>query len=313
MFRASSATAHIQTPSSAPVPEKPTQRDGFLYGRGAADMKGSLAAMVSATEAFVNQHPSCSGRIAFLITSDEEGIATHGTTRVVDWLVCQDISPEWCIVGEPSSVEALGDTIKNGRRGSLNCQLIIKGIEGHVAYPLLADNPIHRAVPFLTELTQTHWDNGNQHFPATTLQLSNIHAGAGTTNVIPGELTIDFNFRFSSEISSQELQARVLALLAQHQLSYEINWQLSGEPFLTTPGALVEAVRESIKNHTGLTTELSTSGGTSDGRFIARLGTQVVELGPVNTTIHKVNECVAIEDLDTLSDIYLGVLSTLIG
>ncbi len=294
-------------------PFEPVFKDGYLYGRGSADMKGSLAAMLTATEGFIEQHPKHSGQIAFLITSDEEGPATNGTTRVVDWLKTQGTVPQWCVIGEPSSAERLGDTVKNGRRGSLNAQLKVTGIQGHIAYPQLADNPIHNIVPALAELTATTWDEGNGHFPATSFQVSNIHSGTGATNVIPGDITVNFNFRFSSEVTAEQLQDRVEAILTQHNLDYQLDWQLSGEPFLTTPGVLVEAVTDAIKSNTGITTELSTGGGTSDGRFIATLGTEVVELGPVNNSIHKIDEHVLVADLDKLSAIYQDILVSLLG
>lgn len=292
-------------------PFQPVLRDNLLYGRGAADMKGSLAAMITATEDFVGENPTHKGRIAYLITSDEEGIAVNGTVRVVDWLLNQSIRPDWCLVGEPSSSRRLGDTIKHGRRGSLNATITIKGVEGHVAYPDLANNPIHLAAPALTDLTREQWDQGNDHFPATTFQISNIHAGTGTTNVIPGVVVITCNFRFSTELNAAQIKSRVAAILDRHELIHSIDWQLSGQPFLTAPGDLVDAVRDSIRTHTGITAELSTAGGTSDGRFIATLGTQVVELGPVNASIHKVDEHVTASDLDVLSTIYRGVLARL--
>ncbi|MBV1932590.1 MAG: succinyl-diaminopimelate desuccinylase [Porticoccaceae bacterium] len=293
-------------------PFEPFFKDDYLYARGAADMKGSLSAMITATEAFIEQHPAHSGRIAFLITSDEEGPAINGTTRVVDWLQAQGITPEWCIIGEPSSSKVLGDTIKNGRRGSLNARLTVHGMQGHIAYPQLADNPIHRIIPALANLTATTWDQGNQHFPATSFQVSNIHSGSGATNVIPGEIVVDFNFRFSTEVTAQQLQNRVETALKQHKLDYDLDWQLSGQAFLTTPGTLVEAIAESIQTNTGIETELSTGGGTSDGRFIATLGTQVVEFGPVNSSIHKIDEHVLVADLDKLSDIYRDILINLL-
>lgn len=293
-------------------PFEPFFKDDYLYARGAADMKGPLAAMITATEAYIEQHPAHSGRIAFLITSDEEGPAINGTTRVVDWLQAQGIRPEWCIIGEPSSTDLLGDTVKNGRRGSLNARLTVRGIQGHIAYPQLAENPIHRIIPVLADLTATTWDHGNQHFPATSFQVSNIHSGSGATNIIPGEVVVDFNFRFSTEVTAQQLQNRVETALKQHKLDYHLDWQLSGQPFLTTPGILVEAVAESIQINTGIETELSTGGGTSDGRFIATLGTQVVELGPVNNSIHKIDEHVLVADLDKLSNIYRDILINLL-
>jgi len=293
-------------------PFKPTVSDNILYGRGAADMKGALAAMVTACERFVEEHPDHTGRIAFLITSDEEGPAINGTVKVVDWLREQNVIPEWCVIGEPSSNQQLGDMVKNGRRGSLNAKLIIKGTQGHIAYPHMADNPIHRAAPALAELMAQHWDAGNDFFPATSFQVSNINGGTGATNVIPGDVTVVFNFRFSTEVTAPELQQRVESILKQHELRYDIEWNLSGEPFITEPGDLVTAVVDSIKEETGLNTELSTSGGTSDGRFIAKMGTQVIELGTINATIHKVDEQIVASDLDTLSSIYQGILKNLL-
>ncbi len=294
------------------APFEPTIQNGVLFGRGAADMKGSLAAMITAAETFVGNYPKHPGQIAFLLTSDEEGMAVNGTVKVVEWLSAQSTVPDWCIVGEPSSSEALGDVIKNGRRGSLGAELTIVGVQGHVAYPHLADNPIHRALAALCDLTNEVWDQGNGFFPATTLQLSNINAGTGATNVIPGELHLSFNFRYSTEVTAVALQNRTQALLDRHNLDYTIIWHHSGEPFLTAPGVLVDATVSSILDVTGRSAELSTAGGTSDGRFIAPLGTQVIELGPVNATIHKVNECVAVADLDALSDIYQQILRKLL-
>ena len=292
-------------------PFEPTECDGQLYGRGAADMKGSLAAMVVAVEQFVAAHPNHTGRIAFLITSDEEGIATNGTVRVVEWLQQQGITPDYCLVGEPSSTARCGDVIKNGRRGSLGCTMRIKGKQGHVAYPHLASNPVHKAAPALTELTTEVWDQGNQFFPATSFQISNINGGTGVTNVIPGELQIMFNFRFSTEVTDQILRQRTEAILDKHGLEYEMDWVLSGQAFLTAEGQLVDAAVASILDVTGIETELSTAGGTSDGRFIAPMGTQVVELGPVNASIHQVDENVNIADLDTLTAIYQSLLAKL--
>jgi succinyl-diaminopimelate desuccinylase len=292
-------------------PFEPTVTGGLLVGRGAADMKGSLAAMVVAVENFVAKNPDHSGRIAFLITSDEEGIAANGTVKVVDWLKQQNIIPEYCLVGEPSSSETCGDTIKNGRRGSLGCKLRVIGKQGHVAYPHLADNPIHNIAPALTELASYEWDKGNDFFPATSFQVSNINGGTGATNVIPGELDIVFNFRFSTEVTEQQLRDTTEAILKKHQLDYKIDWHLSGQPFLTAEGELVDAAVSAVKHVTGLDTLLSTAGGTSDGRFIAPMGTQVVELGPVNATIHQINECVAVDDLDQLTVIYESVLENL--
>lgn len=292
-------------------PFEPTECDGQLYGRGAADMKGSLAAMVVAVEQFVAAHPNHTGRIAFLITSDEEGIAANGTVKVVEWLQQQGITPDYCLVGEPSSTARCGDVIKNGRRGSLGCTMRIKGKQGHVAYPHLASNPVHKAAPALTELTTEVWDQGNQFFPATSFQISNINGGTGVTNVIPGELQIIFNFRFSTEVTDQILRQRTEAILDKHGLEYEMNWVLNGQAFLTPEGQLVDAAVASILDVTGIETELSTAGGTSDGRFIAPMGTQVVELGPVNASIHQVNENVNIADLDTLTAIYQSLLAKL--
>ncbi|MGB2242031.1 MAG: succinyl-diaminopimelate desuccinylase [Porticoccaceae bacterium] len=292
-------------------PFEPTIKNAVLYGRGAADMKGSLAAMVVAVEQFVADNPNHNGRIAFLITSDEEGIAANGTVKVVEWLNQQQLIPEYCLVGEPSSSILCGDTIKNGRRGSLGCEMRILGQQGHVAYPHLATNPIHRAAPALAELAAHEWDQGNDFFPATSFQISNINGGTGATNVIPGELEVIFNFRFSTEVTDQQLRDRTTEILDKYQLKYELNWHLSGQPFLTAEGELVEAAVKAVKEVTGLNTELSTAGGTSDGRFIAPMGTQVVELGPVNATIHQVDECVCVEDLNKLCDIYQSTLKHL--
>ena len=292
-------------------PFEPTLKDGVLTGRGAADMKGSLAAMVVAVENYVASNPNHPGRIAFLITSDEEGIAANGTVKVVEWLKQQNTIPEYCLVGEPSSSEKCGDTIKNGRRGSLGCKLRVIGKQGHVAYPHLADNPIHNVAPVLAELASTEWDRGNDFFPATSFQISNINGGTGATNVIPGELDIVFNFRFSTEVTEQQLRETTEAILNKYQLNYEIDWHLSGQPFLTAEGELVDAAVSAVKQVTGLDTLLSTAGGTSDGRFIAPMGTQVVELGPVNATIHQINECVAVADLDQLTAIYESLLENL--
>jgi len=293
-------------------PFEPTIVDGMLHGRGAADMKGSLAAMVTACEAFVDRHPDHTGRIAFLITSDEEGPAVNGTVKVVEWLEARNTKIDWCIVGEPSSTASVGDVIKNGRRGSLGACLTIKGVQGHVAYPHLADNPIHKLAPALVELTREHWDNGNDFFPATSFQVSNINGGTGATNVIPGEVNLLCNFRFSTEVTEAELRQRTEAILANHNLNYEVEWNLSGLPFLTDKGELVDALVAGIAEEVGRDTELSTAGGTSDGRFIAPTGSQVVELGPVNATIHKVDECVSTEDLETLSRIYRRALEHLL-
>ena len=293
-------------------PFDPVIRDDYLFGRGAADMKGSIAAMVIACERFVAEHPDHKGSIAFLITSDEEGPSIDGTVKVIDHLVTRGDKIDWCLVGEPSSRNQTGDIIKNGRRGSLNGKLRIHGHQGHVAYPHLADNPIHRAAPALAELAGVEWDRGNEYFPPTTFQISNIAAGTGTENVIPGVLDVQFNLRFSTESSEASLKSQVDEILTRHGLEYEIDWRLSGQPFLTPAGELVDAARHAIRDITGINTELSTSGGTSDGRFIAPTGAQVVELGPVNSTIHKINECVRVEELDTLSTVYEDILIRLL-
>ncbi len=293
-------------------PFKPTFSNGYLYGRGAADMKGSLAAMVTACENFVAVNPDHPGRIAFLITSDEEGPAHNGTVKVVEWLEAKNEKITWCLVGEPSSTNLVGDVIKNGRRGSLGCTLTVNGVQGHVAYPHLAKNPIHLAAPALAELAAEEWDKGNDYFPATTFQISNINGGTGATNVIPGSLTVVFNFRFSTELTEADIRQKVETILNKHKLDYQINWALSGLPFLTERGNLVDAMLDSIRAVTGTESELSTAGGTSDGRFIAPTGAQVVELGPVNATIHKVDECVKADDLDKLSLIYQGILQRIL-
>ncbi len=287
--------------------------DGMLCGRGAADMKGSLASMIIAVERFVGEYPNHKGRIAFLITSDEEGPAHHGTKAVIERLGARRERLDWCIVGEPSSTSLVGDVVKNGRRGSLGCTLSVRGVQGHVAYPHLAKNPIHLAAPALAELAAEHWDDGNAFFPPTSFQISNLNAGTGATNVIPGELKTVFNFRFSTESTVEGLQKRVEAILDKHGLDYHLEWALSGLPFLTEPGALLDAVAASIKTVTGRDTQPSTSGGTSDGRFIATLGTQVVELGPVNATIHQINERVLASDLDVLTEIYYQTLVKLLA
>ncbi len=292
-------------------PYEPTIADGLLYGRGAADMKGSLAAMITATEAFVKVQPNHDFRLAFLITSDEEGPAANGTTKVVDWLTDRGEKIDYCLVGEPSSSNSVGDVIKNGRRGSLGCELKVIGKQGHVAYPHLALNPIHELTRALAEISTQTWDNGNDFFPATSFQVSNISAGTGATNVIPGEANAIFNFRFSTETTDIVLKSRVEAILKKHCSNYETLWHLSGQPFLTSSGELVEAVQHAISQVCNIDTELSTAGGTSDGRFVAPTGAQVVELGPVNATIHKVNECVAVKDLDRLHQIYLEALMAL--
>jgi len=294
-------------------PFEPKIIDGMLHGRGAADMKGSLASMIVACENFIEKNPNHKGRIAFLITSDEEGPSINGTVKVVQWLEAQKTKMTWCIVGEPSSSNKVGDVIKNGRRGSLGCVLTVKGIQGHVAYPHLADNPIHNVAPALAELAAEHWDKGNEFFPATSFQISNINSGTGATNVIPGHATVVFNFRFSTELTETILRERTENILKKHNLNYDIEWTLSGQPFLTPRGDLVNATLAAIKTATGLDAELSTSGGTSDGRFIAPTGAQVVELGPINATIHKVNEHISADDLNKLTVIYELTLENLLS
>ena len=289
-------------------PFTPTHRDGKLYGRGACDMKASLAAMVVATQEFLKETPQPALGIAFLLTSDEEGPALDGTVRVCELLKSRNDAPDFCIVGEPTSVNKTGDMIKNGRRGSLSGKLKVIGIQGHIAYPQLADNPVHKAAPAIAELASTIWDQGNDFFPPTTWQISNVHAGTGATNVIPGEFVIDFNFRFCTESTANSLKQRLTDILDKHQLKYDIEWTLGGLPFLTTPGSLVNMVQEAIVQVTGIQTELSTTGGTSDGRFIAQICPQVIELGPPNATIHKIDEHVAVVDLEPLKEIYKQVL-----
>jgi succinyl-diaminopimelate desuccinylase len=293
-------------------PFSPIIKDGLLFARGSADMKGSLAAMVVAAEQFVAEYPEHPGRIAFLITSDEEGIAVNGTARVVQWLKEHHIIPQWCLVGEPSSSEKCGDTIKNGRRGSLGCSMTIKGLQGHVAYPHLASNPIHLANPAINELINEVWDKGNQYFPPTSFQISNVSSGTGATNVIPGDIKMLFNFRFSTEVTEVQLRQRVEDILDKHGLNYSMEWRLSGEPFLTATGLLVDVATQCIEEVTGLKTLLSTAGGTSDGRFIAPMGTEVVELGPLNSSIHRVDEHVSIDDLEKLTKIYQKIVSQLL-
>src|SRR5580692_5914026 len=295
------------------MPFEPTVRDGVLYGRGAADMKSGLAAMVTATEQFVGAHPKHRGSIAFLITSDEEGPSVDGTKRVVETLQGRGERIDWCIVGEPSSETALGDTIKIGRRGSLSGRLTVHGVQGHIAYPHLATNPIHTLAPALAELTSREWDQGNEHFQPTTFQVSNLNAGTGAPNVIPGELKARFNLRYSPVQTLDELKRSVEEVLARHQVNYTLEWYLSGEPFYTPPGALSSAVCAAVRTVTGREPTLSTGGGTSDGRFIAPMGAQVVELGVVNASIHKVNECVRLEDIDTLHALYLRTLKILLS
>jgi succinyl-diaminopimelate desuccinylase len=294
-------------------PFTPTVRDGMLYGRGASDMKGSLAAFVTGIEQFVARHPQHKGSIALLLTSDEEGIAVDGTVRVVEALQARGEKLDYCIVGEPTSVSRTGDTIKNGRRGSLSGTLTVKGVQGHIAYPHLVKNPIHLAAPAIAELAATVWDEGNEYFPPTSWQISNIHGGTGATNVVPGTVEILFNFRHSTASTVDSLKHRVHAILDKHGLEYHLEWeQSSGKPYLTPRGNLVDAVSAAISEVTGITTELSTSGGTSDGRFIADICPQVIELGPLNATIHKINECVAVADLDALSQIYGATLERLL-
>ena len=294
-------------------PFKPEIRDGKLYGRGSADMKTALAAMVVASERFVEKHPNHKGSIAFLITSDEEGPSINGTVKVVETLEARNEKLTWCLVGEPSSTNTLGDIVKNGRRGSLNANLTVKGKQGHVAYPHLAINPIHTAANAIAELCETVWDNGNEYFPATTFQISNINSGTGATNVVPGTLNTLFNFRYSTEVTAEQLKTRTLEILDRHGVEYDIEWTLSGLPFLTPVGELVNAARTAILNVTGTETELSTSGGTSDGRFIAPTGAQVLELGVLNATIHQINEHVNIDELEPLAEIYEQILVELLA
>lgn len=296
-------------------PFVPSHRGGHLYGRGAADMKSSIAAMVVATEEFLASSPKPHVSIAFLITSDEEGPSKDGTLVVCNQLKARGEKLDYCIVGEPTSVDKLGDMIKNGRRGTLSGKLRVKGIQGHIAYPQLAKNPVHMLAPALAELVTTHWDSGNEFFQPTSWQVSNVHAGTGAGNVIPGELVLDFNFRFSTESTADSLKTRLEAVLQKHGLNtgkdYELDWTLGGEPFLTTPGELVAAVQASIQAETGITTELSTTGGTSDGRFIAKICPQLIEFGPINASIHKIDEHVLVSSLDPLKNIYKGVLANL--
>ncbi|SES77910.1 succinyldiaminopimelate desuccinylase [Nitrosospira multiformis] len=293
-------------------PFDPVTRNGRLYGRGAADMKGSIAAFITSIEAFVAEHPDHNGSIALLITSDEEGIAVDGTVRVVEVLKARNELIDYCIVGEPTSVDKLGDMIKNGRRGSLSGTLTVKGIQGHIAYPHLAKNPIHLAAPAIAELANTKWDEGNEYFPPTTWQISNMNGGTGATNVIPGEVTVLFNFRFSTASTIESLKARVHEILDRHNLEYDLQWENSGKPYLTPRGGLVDAVNAAIHTVTGIEPELSTSGGTSDGRFIADICPQVVELGPRNATIHKINEYVEVSDLEQLPQIYQLTMESLL-
>ncbi|MGR5093629.1 succinyl-diaminopimelate desuccinylase [Vibrio maritimus] len=292
-------------------PFEPTIIDGHLHGRGAADMKGSLACMIVAVERFIEKHPDHTGSIAFLITSDEEGPFINGTTRVVDTLMARDENIDMCIVGEPSSTNSVGDVIKNGRRGSITGDLKVKGTQGHVAYPHLANNPVHQALPALAELAATKWDEGNDYFPPTSFQIPNLEAGTGASNVIPGEFNVQFNFRFSTELTDETIKSRVHSTLDLHGLDYDLKWTLSGHPFLTDKGSLLDAVVSAVEDVNHTRPELLTTGGTSDGRFIARMGAQVVELGPVNATIHKVNECVNVADLEKLTDMYENTLVNL--
>ena len=293
-------------------PFEPTVKDGLLYGRGAADMKGGLASMLVATENFIEKNPNHKGTVAFLITSDEEGVAVNGTVKVMDYLKNNNQKIDYCLLGEPSSTSVLGDVIKNGRRGSLNALLRVKGKQGHIAYPHLAENPIHLVTSALNDLCQQQWDNGNEYFPATSFQISNIHSGSRVTNVIPGEVEIMFNFRYSTETTKEELQKKVNDILDSHKLNYFIDWSHSGYPFLTPKGELVSACVDAIEKIKLIKPELSTSGGTSDGRFIAQEGTQVVELGPINATIHQVDESVLVQDLEDLSKIYSQILANLL-
>ena len=285
-------------------PFDPTIHNGKLFGRGAADMKGSLAAMLVATSRFVKDYPDHKGSIAYLITSDEEGPFINGTTRVIDTLEARNEKITYCIVGEPSSSNAVGDVIKNGRRGSISGDLIVKGKQGHVAYPEHVVNPIHQAMPALSELSQVHWDNGNAFFPPTSFQLSNINSGTGATNVVPGQLTAQFNLRFSTELTNEIIVYKVTDLLDKHQLDYQLTWTFNGKPFITEPGKFLNAVSQAVIDTMGVAPEISTSGGTSDGRFIAPTGAEVIELGPCNSTIHQINECVGCDELIKLVDIY---------
>ena len=292
-------------------PFVPTQRNGYLYGRGAADMKSSIAAFVTACERLLAVQPDLPIRLAFLITSDEEGDGFDGTKRVVETLQNRGEHIDYCIVGEPTAVTKVGDMIKNGRRGSLSGTLVVHGKQGHVAYPHLASNPVHLAATALAELVNTHWDDGNSYFPPTGFQISNIHAGTGAGNVIPAEMTVQFNFRFSTESTAESLQQRIEAILDQYDLNYDLQWSLSGEPFLTTAGKLTDAAQAAIQSVCGISTELSTTGGTSDGRFIKAIATELIELGPVNATIHQIDECVNVTDIAQLSAIYEKIIKIL--
>ncbi|QIM67433.1 succinyl-diaminopimelate desuccinylase [Mannheimia granulomatis] len=287
--------------------------DNVLYGRGAADMKGSLAALVVAAEHFVKNNPNHKGKVALLITSDEEAAAKDGTVKVVETLMARNETIHYCVVGEPSCGKVLGDILKNGRRGSITADLYIEGIQGHVAYPHLAENPVHTALGFLTELTSYQWDNGNEFFPPTSLQVANIKAGTGSNNVIPGELYVQFNLRYCTEVTDESIKAKVTEMLERHGLKYRISWNLSGKPFLAGDGKLVEAAVQAVENVTKITPRLDTGGGTSDGRFIALMGAEVVEFGPLNATIHKVDECVSVEDLANCGEIYYQILENLLN
>jgi succinyl-diaminopimelate desuccinylase len=310
---------HTDVVPSGPVtawrsdPFEPVVRGNMLYGRGAADMKGGVAAMVTALERFVTARPDHRGTAALLLTSDEEGPALDGTRRVVEYLTANDVRVDWCLVGEPSSRDVLGDAIKIGRRGSMTGKLIVDGIQGHVAYPAQADNPIHRGAPALAELCAIEWDRGNEHYPPTSFQISNIHAGTGVDNVIPGQLEVLFNFRFSSCLTPAQIQARVEEVLARHGLRFRVDWRAPILPFLTTGGALLEAVQDTVLEVAGRRPERLTTGGTSDGRFIAPTGAEVVELGPCNRTIHQVDECVGVAELESLAVMYEKILQRLLG
>lgn len=309
---------HTDVVPSGPVeswaspPFEPTLRDGMLYGRGAADMKTSIAAFITAIEAFIGDHPDHEGSIALLITSDEEGVAVDGTVRVVEALQARGETLDYCIVGEPTSNKLVGDMIKNGRRGSLSGKLTVQGVQGHIAYPHLVKNPIHMAAPAIAELAATTWDNGNEYFPPTSWQVSNINGGTGATNVVPGTVEILFNFRFSTASTEQGLKDKVHAILDKHKLKYDLEWELSGKPYLTPKGSLVVAISRAIEQSYGITPELSTSGGTSDGRFIADICPQVIEFGPLNATIHKLNECVAVADIEPLKLTYQRTMENLL-
>ncbi len=294
-------------------PFTPTIRDGVLYGRGAADMKTSIAAFVTSIEGFLEKHPEHKGSIALLITSDEEGVATDGTVKVVECLAARNETIDYCIVGEPTCVSKLGDTIKNGRRGSLSGRLTVKGIQGHIAYPHLVRNPIHQAAPAIAEMAATVWDEGNEYFPPTSWQVSNIHGGTGATNVVPGEVEIRFNFRHSTASTKAQLKERVHAMLQKHGLEYDLIWEEGGKPYLTPKGDLVEKISQAIREVTGLDTDVSTSGGTSDGRFIADICPQVIEFGPMNASIHKLNENIPVADIEPLREIYQRTLEKLLA